>query len=223
MNELMRRRPSLRQMSRIARHVAIAFIAFLFVGNLVIIGLHGVARAEVGIDRVDGVAGVDKLRHVDGKVWAGANPKSYEGLRAAGVTTVVDLRAEDDAREDDALIRSLGLEVLHIPIRDGQIPSQAEVAQFVDIVQKSPGTVFLHCGAGVGRTGSMSSAYLVATGQASGGDALAISLAVGPPSLEQMFYIGSLDGDGDSDRPPAPVVVVSRVLDAPRRIWSTLR
>jgi hypothetical protein len=68
----------------------------------------------------------------------------------------------------------------------------------------------------------MSSAYLVATGQASGGDALAISLAVGPPSLEQLFYIGSLDGT-DGDRPPAPVVVVSRVLDAPRRIWSSFR
>jgi protein tyrosine phosphatase (PTP) superfamily phosphohydrolase (DUF442 family) len=222
MMQLMRRRPLLRQMSRIARHVAVAFIAFLLVGNLVIIGLHGVARAEVGIDRVDGVGGVDKLRHVDGKVWAGANPTSYKGLAAAGVTTVVDLRAEDDAAEDDPLIRSLGLEVVHIPIRDGQVPSEAEVARFVDIVHRSPGIVFLHCGAGVGRTGSMASAYLVATGQASGGDALAISLAVGPPSLEQLFYIGSLDGT-DGDRPPAPVVVVSRVLDAPRRIWSSWR
>jgi hypothetical protein len=67
----------------------------------------------------------------------------------------------------------------------------------------------------------MASAYLVATGQSSGGDALARSLAVGPPSLEQLFYIGSLELGG-SDRPPAPVVAVSRVLDAPRRIWSSI-
>jgi protein-tyrosine phosphatase len=207
-------------MSLIARHVAVAFVAFLFIGNLVIIGLHGVARAEVGMDRVEGVSGVDKLRHVDGKVWAGANPKSYDGLAAAGVTTVVDVRAEHDAAADDELIRSLGMEVVHIPIRDGQIPSEAEVAQFVQIVADAPGTVFLHCGAGVGRTGSMASAYLVATGQATGGDALARSLAAGPPSLEQIFYIASLSV-GDGDRPPAPIIAVSRVLDSPRRIWSS--
>jgi protein-tyrosine phosphatase len=211
----------LRRIGRIARHVAVAFFGFMLVGNLLIIALHGVARAEVGVDRIDGVAGVDKLRHVDGRVWAGANPTSYSGLGAAGVTTIVDLRAEDDANEHDAAIRALGMNIVHIPIRDGQIPSAAEVAQFVGIVEGSSGTVFLHCGAGVGRTGSMSSAYLVATGQASGGDALAISLAVGPPSLEQVFYIATLDR-GDADAPPAFVVATSRVLDAPRRIWSSL-
>jgi protein tyrosine phosphatase (PTP) superfamily phosphohydrolase (DUF442 family) len=215
------RRLPLRRISLVARHVAVAFFGFLIVGNLLIILLHGVARAEVGVDRIDGVDGVDKLRHVDGKVWAGANPKSYSGLAAAGVTAVVDLRAEDDADDDDQAIRALGMDVVHIPIRDGQIPSESEVARFVGIVESSQGTVFLHCGAGVGRTGSMSSAYLVATGQASGGDALAISLAVGPPSLEQVFYIATLDL-GDADSPPAFIVATSRVLDAPRRIWSSL-
>jgi protein-tyrosine phosphatase len=215
------RRLPLRRISLVARHVAVAFFGFLIVGNLLIIALHGVARAEVGVDRIDGVDGVDKLRHVDGKVWAGANPKSYSGLAAAGVTAVVDLRAEEDADADDQAIRALGMDVVHIPIRDGQIPSESEVARFVGIVESSQGTVFLHCGAGVGRTGSMSSAYLVATGQASGGDALAISLAVGPPSLEQVFYIATLDL-GDADSPPAFIVATSRVLDAPRRIWSSL-
>jgi protein tyrosine phosphatase (PTP) superfamily phosphohydrolase (DUF442 family) len=215
-------RPSLSQLSVALRNVAIAFAGFMVIGNLVILGLHGVARAEVGIDGIEGVAGVDKLRHVDGKVWAGANPADYHGLAAAGVTTVVDLRAEDDAHEDDAAIRALGLEVVHMRIRDGQIPTETEVERFVDIVNHAPGTVFLHCGAGVGRTGSMSSAYLVATGQASSRDALALSLAVGPPSVEQLYYIGTLRGF-DGDRPPAPVVAVSRVLDAPRRIWSSIR
>jgi protein-tyrosine phosphatase len=211
----------LRRIGLVARHVVVAFFGFMIVGNLLILALHGVARAEVGVDRIDGVAGVDKLRHVDGKLWAGANPTSYSGLAAAGVTTIVDLRAEEDAHEDDAAIRALGMNVVHIPIRDGQIPSEAEVARFVAIVEESSGTVFVHCGAGVGRTGSMSSAYLVATGQASSGDALAISLAVGPPSLEQVFYIATLQR-GDTDSPPAFVVATSRVLDAPRRIWSGL-
>jgi protein tyrosine phosphatase (PTP) superfamily phosphohydrolase (DUF442 family) len=211
----------LRRAVRILARIVAGFVVFLLFGNLLILTMHGVARADVGIDRVDGVGGIDKVRHVDGKLWAGAHPQrqGYESLAAAGVGTVIDLRAEEDAAEDDAYIRSLGLELVHLPIRDGQIPSAAEVERFVSLVTEAEGTVFVHCGAGVGRTGSMTAAYLVATGQSSSSAALATSLAVGPPSLEQIFFIGQLGG---GDRPPAPVVVVSRTLDAPRRIWSSL-
>lgn len=211
-----------RSLLRALRHLAVALGVFLVAGNLVILGLHGIARADLGMLRVEGVDGVDKLRHVDGKVWAGANPsrEGYLALAAAGVTTVVDLRAEKDAHEDDAFIRSLGMQVVHIPIRDGQTPTDEEVAQFTAVVEDAPGTVYLHCGAGVGRTGSMASAYLVHTGQADALDVLAMSLAAGPPSLEQIAYISALDS---GIRPPKVVVGVSRVLDAPRRIWSSLR
>ena len=82
----------------------------------------------------------------------------------------------------------------------------------------SPGKVFVHCGAGVGRTGSMVASYLVATGKASPREALEKNLAVGPPSLEQVSYVARLDGD--FDRPNPGLVAVSRFLDAPRRIWS---
>ena len=207
---------------RVVRHTALLFVSFLLIGNLVILSLHGVARADVGIDRVEGVEGVGKIRRVDDRLWAGANPSrlGLESLAAAGVTTIVDLRAEHDAREADAFIDSLGMHVVHIPVRDGQIPGRNEIAEFVDIVERAPGTVYVHCGAGVGRTGSMAAAYLVACGGADASSALAVALAVGPPSLEQVYFIRSLDS---GDRPPAAVVGISRVLDAPRRIWSGLR
>jgi hypothetical protein len=78
---------------------------------------------------------------------------------------------------------------------------------------------FLHCGAGVGRTGALAASYLVRTGQAGPAEALRRNLAVGPPSLEQIAFAATLDGES-VQRPPAPVVAVSRVLDAPRRLWS---
>ena len=106
-----------------------------------------------------------------------------------------------------------------MPIRDGQTPSEAQVAQFLQLVANSKGTVLLHCGAGVGRTGSMAAAYLVATGQASGLRATIRNLAVGPPSLEQIAFSLQLSG-ADADGPPLPVVAVSRLLDAPRRIFT---
>jgi protein-tyrosine phosphatase len=214
-------RSPLHRTVRITARTIGGFVAFLIVGNLIILSLHGVAHAEVDIQPVDGMEGINNARRVDDKLLAGSHPSrtGYQNLAAAGVKLVIDLRAEHDAADDDSFIRSLGLDVVHLPIRDGQVPSEAEVAEFVARVADEPGLVFVHCGAGVGRTGSMTSAYLVTTGQASATHALKVSLAVGPPSLEQIFYIGQL---GDGDRPPAPVVVASRVLDAPRRIWSSL-
>jgi protein-tyrosine phosphatase len=156
------------------------------------------------------------LRTVDDKVLRGANPThtGYENLRDAGVATVVDLRAEVDAHFDDEFIRSLGMEVVHLPIRDGQTPSDEQQAAFADIVRKAPGTVFLHCGAGVGRTGVVAARYLVETGQTSPLGALSRNLEVGPPSVEQNAY--SLGADFGVLHPF--VVAVSRFLDSPRRI-----
>ena len=81
--------------------------------------------------------------------------------------------------------------------------------------------MFLHCGAGVGRTGSVAAAYLVATGQASGVRATLRNLSVGPPSLEQIAFTARLRGDV-GQHANGLVVATSRMLDAPRRIWTRL-
>ena len=41
-------RTAWRNLATVVRRVALAFVGFLVIGNLVILGLHGVARAEVG-------------------------------------------------------------------------------------------------------------------------------------------------------------------------------
>jgi protein-tyrosine phosphatase len=107
---------------------------------------------------------------------------------------------------------------VRIPVRDGQIPSRAEVDEFLRVVQESPGRVLVHCGAGVGRTGTMVAAYRSAVGMGNGTDAMRQNLAVGPPSLEQLVFASRIDGG--TSRPPVAVVVTSRLLDAPRRMWS---
>jgi hypothetical protein len=64
----------------------------------------------------------------------------------------------------------------------------------------------------------MVAAYRSAMGLGGGSDAVRQNLAVGPPSLEQLVFASRIEAG--ASRPPLAVVATSRVLDAPRRMWS---
>jgi protein tyrosine phosphatase (PTP) superfamily phosphohydrolase (DUF442 family) len=198
-------------------------IGLLVLGNAGIAAAVPVTRMEVGAVRpAADVKGVHNLRVVDDKVWRGdaPGPEGYLSLAAAGVTTIVDLRAEHDIKPPLDLMAEHGITWVHLPVRDGQTPTREQVVAFRQAVDDSKGLVYVHCGAGVGRTGSMAGAYLVSTGEQSAGAALADNLSVGPPSMEQIWYVASMDAT--LTQPPAVVSAISRVFDAPRRIWSRL-
>lgn len=199
------------------RRGLLVIAAVVLFGNVAIFGLSAVAQMTVHTTKVDGVEGIKHLRVVDAKVWRGSNPshEAYRALARAGVTTQVDLRAGATS-EDDAFIESLGIDVVHIPMTDGQLPSDADVDRFVEVVRESKGRVFVHCSAGVGRTGVMVAAYRNRTGEGGGIDSVMTNLAIGPPSLEQIVFAA---GGGDQD--PSPLVVgVSRLIDLPRQMFN---
>ena len=198
-----------------------AAAAFLLLGNLAILAASVWARETTQTPSPVAIAGIDNLVAVDQHLWRGAapTPEGYQGLAQAGITTVIDLRAEDGIEGDAQVVRDLGMNMVHIPVRDGQVPSVAEVDAFLDATRDAKGLIFVHCGAGVGRTGAMVGAYQVAQGELSGAGALRRNLAVGPPSLEQIFFVARMDDDRLRE-PGALLTAVSRVLDAPRRLWS---
>lgn len=210
-----------RKVGAIALKALVGAVAFLVVGNLAILAASVWARETTPKPVPAEIGGIDHLVAVDEKVWRGGAPsvEGYAGLAGAGVATVIDLRAEEGIEHDFQAVRDLGMNLVHIPIRDGQTPSIDEVDALLAAVRGSDGTVFVHCGAGVGRTGAMIGAYQVAMGDLSGADALRRNLAVGPPSLEQILFVGRMDAD-KLERPGALLTAVSRILDAPRRIWS---
>ena len=200
-----------------------AFVGFMVVGNLALLGTSVVLQV-VGPDstRPPGITGIDHARVVDDVLWRGGAPsvEGYESLLANGVTTIVDLRAATTFEELES-VRALGFSVVHLPVNDGEAPPQASIDRLMEVVAASPGKVFIHCQAGVGRTGSMVAAYQVRTGISSGVGAALANLAIGPPTLEQLAYTVNLE-DSSAARPPAPIVMASRVLDAPRQIWNRL-
>ena len=195
--------------------------AFLLVGNLAILAASVWARETTRAAVAAPVEGIDNLRAVDDKVWRGAAPttEGYRGLAQAGISTVVDLRAEEGIEHDAQVVTDLGMRMVRLPVRDGQTPSSEEIETFLSAIRESDGKVFVHCGAGVGRTGAMVGAYQVAQGELSGAAALRRNLAVGPPSLEQIAFVAAMDEDR-LNKPGAVLTAVSRVLDAPRRMWS---
>ena len=196
-------------------------VAFLVLGNLAIFAFFQWASVSANAAETH-LQGVHNFRVVDDVLLRGGKPSDngYRSLAARGVTTIVDLRAERNLRIPEDLIEDLGMTRLTIPMRDGQVPTQEQVDEFLAIVaDETEGKVFVHCGAGVGRTGTMVASYLVSEGKADPAGALRFNLSVGPPSLEQINFVAMLeDGDDDVDKPSAFITAISRILDGPRRI-----
>ncbi|MFF8815509.1 fused DSP-PTPase phosphatase/NAD kinase-like protein [Streptomyces pactum] len=218
------RRSRLRLALRVIGICAIGYLLLWAVGALGILVASQWVRSETpppaGATKITGIQHfqpVDAERHL----WRGSapSPAGYRALAEKNFSTVIDLRAEKLSVHQLTAPERAGLNVVRIPIRDGQTPKQGEVDRFVKAVRGADGSVFVHCGAGVGRTGTMAAAYTVRTGEDSGPDAVRRNLAVGPPSLEQIYYAYHLNGD-DADQPPAAVRAVSRMVDAPRRLMS---
>jgi protein tyrosine phosphatase (PTP) superfamily phosphohydrolase (DUF442 family) len=198
-------------------------VGVLVLGNAAIFAASGVAHMTVGQDAERrAIPGIENLRVVDDHVWRGGSPsdEGYRALAALGVTTVVDLRSESDA-SDDALLHSLGITLVRVPVGDGRAPTGAEADKALAAIDESKGRVFVHCSAGVGRTGSVVAVYLVSNGAADRLGALARNLAVGPPSLEQIVFVLSAR-NGIVNQPNDAVVALSRFLDAPRLLWNRL-
>ena len=193
-----------------------ALVATLVMGNVTIVSVHLWAQRTTGLSTTEAPAGLHNFVVVDGKVMRGSRPTeaSYRALAARGVTTVVDLRAEEGLDRPMALLDRLGIDLVRIPMRDGQAPSARQVDRFMAVVGDSTGKVYVHCMAGVGRTGTMVAAYLVEKRDVEPLDALRLNMAVGPPSLEQIAFAV------EADEPNPLLVGLSRVLDAPRRAWT---
>ena len=101
-------------------------------------------------------------------VGGGVPPWAYPRLKAMGVTAVIDLREE--AKDDEAALGKLGIELLYLPATDRYAASQDQLRQGVEWAMERierGGQVYAHCKHGVGRGPLMGLAIMVAQGETS--------------------------------------------------------
>jgi protein tyrosine phosphatase (PTP) superfamily phosphohydrolase (DUF442 family) len=91
--------------------------------------------------------------------------RGWPRLAARGITAVVNLRIEFDDEE-------VGIEppqYLYLPVVDDQTPSLEQLeagSEFIGTEAARGGSVYVHCGSGIGRAATMAAAYLISTGLA---------------------------------------------------------
>jgi len=109
------------------------------------------------------IRGVPNPGKINDGLYRGAQPneQGLEELKKLGITTIVDLRAEDRGKSEweRQQAEKLGMRFVHIPIAGFAAPTNEEVAQFLSLFRDSQQKIFVHCLLGEDRTGVFVATY----------------------------------------------------------------
>lgn len=105
---------------------------------------------------------IDNFGRISPTYYRGAQPKErdYADLAALGVKTLINLTSDDASADEKAMADKAGLGYFQIPMTTHVVPTMAQLAEFMKIVNdpaKQP--VYVHCVGGKHRTGVMTAAY----------------------------------------------------------------
>ncbi len=158
--------------------IAIALVFAVFLNSGVVSGQETAVESivDIGIEgdglprELNGFDGEIRGLWRDGRVLIGGQPdeSAFDRFQEMGVTVVVSLRStsEMDDREripfdEAALVESLGMEYVHIPLGGDDHPYTPQaVDRLSDVLERHDGPVLIHCTV-AWRASHMWAAYLV--------------------------------------------------------------
>lgn len=109
------------------------------------------------------LAGLPNAGKINDSLFRGAQPRTegFQQLKSLGVTTIVDLRGEDQAKLvwERKQAESVGIRFVNIPVSGWSPPTNDQVAEFLSLFRDSHEKVFVHCRFGDDRTGVFVATY----------------------------------------------------------------
>ena len=129
------------------------------------------ARARVALRLI--LRLTDRGRWVAPGVLGCAYPRTERALAelsGSGVGLLVNLH---ERPHDPARLKRHGLREVHLPVKDFAAPSPAQVERAVGAILealKAGEAAAVHCGGGLGRTGTVLACYLLASGEGLGAE-----------------------------------------------------
>jgi tyrosine-protein phosphatase SIW14 len=118
-------------------------------------------RAGANLSRIR----IHNFGRVNDGYYRGAEPdrRDYADLVAIGIRTLVDLRGKDVDPAEKLEATRAGLAYVQIPMTTHEVPTQAKLDQFLQIVtDPARQPVYVHCVGGRHRTGVMTAVYRMA-------------------------------------------------------------
>jgi tyrosine-protein phosphatase SIW14 len=111
-------------------------------------------------------AGIENFHQVNDHVYRGAQPgpEGWNGLAKMGISTVIDLRREDehDIQEERRVVEAAGMHYVNVPMNGVVAPSPEKVTMILKMLDAgSAGKVFVHCKRGADRTGAVIACYRI--------------------------------------------------------------
>ena len=103
---------------------------------------------------------ISNFGQMDDRFYRGARPKQkdFQALKDLGIRTIIDLT--DNTPEERGYAEAVGLKYVNIAITDKHDPSEAQIAQFLKLVNDpTTGKFYVHCAGGRHRTGVMGAIY----------------------------------------------------------------
>ena len=105
---------------------------------------------------------IDNFGRISDTYYRGAQPegRDYADLAKLGVKTVINLTSDDALAEEPGLVTKAGMKYVAIPMTTRVAPTQAQIDQFLKIVNDPASQpVYVHCVGGKHRTGVMTAVY----------------------------------------------------------------